>query len=82
MRRRTRLAILDRAQHLDQQLFCLGQTHRFNRPGLKRSEKSGTIQRWKGEATFISPNAVQLKSLDGRSRILKTQCLSLILCTN
>jgi hypothetical protein len=69
VRRRTRLAIIDRAQHLDQQLFCLGQTHRFNRPGLKRSEKSGTIQRWKGEAAFISPNAVQLKSPDGDMEI-------------
>ena len=61
VRRRTRLAIIDRAQHLDQQLFGLGQTHRFNRPALKRVDKSGTIQRWKGEAAFISPNAVQLE---------------------
>ncbi len=46
VRRRTRLAILNRAQYLDQQLFCLGQTHRWNRPTLKSCDKSGTIQRW------------------------------------
>jgi dihydrolipoamide dehydrogenase len=61
VRRRTRLAIIGRAQHLDQQLFALGQTHRFNRPALKRSEKSGTIQRWKGEASFLSPFAIKLR---------------------
>ena len=73
VRRRTRLAIIDRAQHLDQQLFALGQTHTFNRRELKSSEKSGTIQRWKGEATFISPNAVQLKGPDGEDMVIEAK---------
>eukprot|EP00960_Hanusia_phi_P065743 766201-Hanusia_phi.AAC.5 len=58
VRRRTRLAMLERATQLDQQLISLGQTRRFNRPTLKRAEKSGTIQKWKGGARFISPNQV------------------------
>ncbi|EKX38985.1 hypothetical protein GUITHDRAFT_114865 [Guillardia theta CCMP2712] len=60
VRRRTRLAMLERATQLDQQLISLGQTRRFNRPTLKRAEKSGTIQKWKGDARFLSPNEVSV----------------------
>ena len=60
VRRRTRLAMLERATQLDQQLISLGQTRRFNRPTLKRAEKSGTIQKWKGDARFLSHNEVSV----------------------
>ena len=74
VRRRTRLSIIARAQHLEEQLFSLGQTHRFNRPALKRSEKSGTIQRWKGAASFLSPNAITLSpSNEGEGEIIEAE---------
>lgn len=60
MKTRVREALLERAMMLDRQLIALGQTKTFNRPKLKRAQRSGTIERWKGKAKFLSPNTVQV----------------------
>lgn len=45
-----------------------GATRTFNRPKLKRAQRSGTIERWKGKAKFLSPNTVQVPCLEGKHK--------------
>lgn len=59
-RKRARLAMRERATQLCSQLIAMGQTRRFNRPKLKRAERSGSIQRFDGKAAFVSPNAIDV----------------------